>query len=552
MYKMTEKTSIRGHTISYNPETKNQDIDAALLERFDGKLDMQATLDDLHDPYLLADMDKAIERIKQAKTQNEKVIIFGDYDVDGVTSTALLVHLLTLLKFQVSYRLPHRVNDGYGLKKHFVDEAHELGVGLIITVDCGTRDIDVIKHAKELGVDVIITDHHAVPEVIPQEAVALINPKREDCEYPFKYLAGAGVAFKVVMALAKEYMDEEQYTNYIRNSIDIAAIGTVADCMSLVGENRIIVQEGLKQIRQSRSKGIRILLEEKLDIDIDADIFGFQIGPRINAAGRLDSPYKALNLLLNNSDGVYQTLSEIENLNEQRKFLTRQFSEEAFQKVNPQNNILFYHSPAIEHGIIGIVAGRLTEQFYKPSIVLKDEGDKLVGSCRSPEYFSIIEILDKYRDMFIAYGGHKQAAGFSIARENFGAFRNAITKELNAQDFSQYRKIIDVTKVVQLEELGFGFLRKVNQFKPFGLGNPKPLFLVEKFEYNTLSFLGQNSRDHIQFKTKHGYKIFGFGLGQYFEKIKKSKNIDIIFELSEDSWMGKKNLMLRVVDVVVR
>ncbi len=549
---MQQKTSIKWHFVTYDPAGKDRDIESVLFDRFNGVVKLDETIEDLHDPYLLKDMDIAVERIKQAKEKNQKIMIFWDYDVDGVTSTSLLMHFFKTAWFTASYRLPHRVKDGYGLKKYFVDEVKELGVELIITVDCGTRDIDVIKHAKACGVDIIVTDHHAVPEIIPEEAIAIINPKRPDCEYPFKNLAGAGVAFKLVCALAWEYMDEPRGSEYIRESIDIAAVGTVADCMSLTGENRIIVTEWLKQIRNSRSKWIRVLLEEKLDVDIDADIFGFQIWPRLNAAGRLDTPYKAVNLLLNNSDSVYQTISEIESLNEHRKFLTRQFTEEAMEKVNPKDNILFYYSPAIEHGIIWIVAGRLTEQFYRPSIVLKDEGEKLVASCRSPDFFSIIDILEKYKDMFIAFGWHKQAAGFSISRDKFGAFKSALTAELNAQDFSKHRKIVDITKIIQLEELWFGFLRKVNKFKPFGLWNPKPLFMVENLEYESVWILGKNSRDHIQFKTKHGYKIFGFGLGQYLEKIKKSNSIDIVFDVSEDSWMGKKNLMLKVVDVVVR
>ena len=512
---------------------------------------MDKTLKDLFDPYGMKDMDKAVARIKQAKENDEKIMIFWDYDVDWATSTSILMHFLKKIWIQVSYRLPHRVHDGYGLKNYFVDEIKEVGATLIITVDCGTKDIDVIKHAKSLWVDVIVTDHHAVPEVIPPEAVAIVNPKRNDCSYKNKNLAGAGVAFKLVHALVFEYFNEEESWEYIKETVDIAAIWTVADCMVLTGENRIIVKEWLQQLKRSRSRWIRTLIEDQINDDIDADIFGFTIGPRLNAAGRMDTPYKAVNLILNNSDGVDKVIADIEKLNEQRKFLTKQFNEEALGKINRDDNLLFYISPAIEHGIIWIVAGRLTEKFYKPSIVLKDEWDKLVASCRSPEYFSIIELLENYKDMFIGFGGHKQAAGFSISKEKFSEFKTKIINKANSIDFSKHKKTLQIDKVVKLEELGFGFLKKVNIYKPFWIGNTKPLFMVENLDYEKLEFLGKG-RDHLKFTTKHGYKILWFFMWDYYEEIKRSwKPVSIIFDLGEDTWMGRKSLVLKLVDVVV-
>jgi len=240
---MKQLQSIRGNTIIYSPESIDVSIEQIISERFSEEELRETTLADLHDPYLFCGMKEAVTRIKQAKENNERVIIFGDYDVDGVTSTSILMHLFKKLDFQVSYRVPHRVHDGYGMKTKFIDELAPLGVTLIITVDCGTRDVEVVKYAKEHGIDVIITDHHAVPEVIPEEAIAIINPKRKDCHYPFKDLSGAGVAYKLMMAVAKEYMEETAYQRYLQESIDIAAIGTVADCMILTGENRIIVRE---------------------------------------------------------------------------------------------------------------------------------------------------------------------------------------------------------------------------------------------------------------------------------------------------------------------
>jgi len=548
---MQEKISLKWNIIKYDETSLDHDISEILNKRFDDPSAIEWSMEDLHDPFLMKDMDKAVERILEAKEKDEKVMIFGDYDVDWVTSTSILMHFFKKIWLKASYRLPHRVNDGYGLKNYFVDECAELGVSLIVTVDCGTRDIWVVKHAKKMGVDIIVTDHHAVPDEIPDEAVAIINPKREDCEYPFKWLAWAGVAFKLMSALASKLFDTNEYDEYLRDSIDICAIWTVADCMTLTWENRIIVIEGLKQLKRSRSNGIRALIEDKINTDLDADVFGFVIWPRLNAAWRMDSPYKAVNLILNNWETLNKTLSEIEQLNEKRKFLTKQFVDEALEKVNPRDNIQFYYSTAIEHGIIWIVAGRLTEQFHKPSIVLKDEWEKLVASCRSPDYFSIVDILEKYKDYFIGFGWHKQAAGFSIKREKFWEFKSKVLVELNAMNFKKHRKEIVVDKLVELNELWFWFLKKINKVKPYGIGNKKPVFIIENLDYETVEILGKNSRDHLRFKTKHGYKIFGFWFWEYLDQIKKADKVDLIFDVSEDVWMGKKNLMLKVVDIVI-
>lgn len=549
---MQEKLSLKWNVIRYDRNTLNKNIEEVIDARFEnGEFMLDSSIDDLHDPYLLIDMDKAVARIKKAKENDEKVIIFWDYDVDWVTSTSILMHFFKKIWLQASYRIPHRVKDGYGMKSYFMDELSQLWVTLIITVDCWTRDIEVVKYAKTLWIDIIITDHHAVPDIIPEEAIAVINPKRPDCNYLYKNLAWAWVAFKLMQALAYEYMSKEEARAYIIESIDIAAIWTVADCMRLTGENRIIVMEWLKQIKKTRSLWLRKLLEDKLNDELDWDLFWFLIGPRINAAGRMDSAYKAVNLILNNTDSVYQTLSEIEKLNEERKYLTKEFSNDAINKVSKTDNLLFYISPAIEHGIIWIVAGRITEQFYKPCICLKDEWDTLVASCRSPEYHSIIETLDNYKDYFLRFGWHKQAAGFSISKEKFSEFKTKIINELNKKDFSKYKKELKIDKVVRLEELGFSFLSKVNKYKPFGIWNEKPLFLVENLSPEKIDFIW-NGRDHLRFTTKHWFKIFAFYMWDYYEEIKRSKkNVSLVFDLSEDTWNGNKNLMLKVVDIIL-
>ena len=549
---MFEQLSLKKNIIRYDENSIFEDINDILQKRFENwEFIIDWKFEDLHNPFELKDMQKAVDRIKEAKNKGERVMIFWDYDVDGVTSTSILMHFFRKIWLDASYRVPHRVKDWYWMKKYFIDEMATLSVNLIVTVDCWTKDLDVITHAKNLWIDVIVTDHHAVPDIISEDAVAVINPKRDDCNYMYKHLAWAWVAFKLVQALVYDFFDKKEAEKYLKSTIDIAAIWTVADCMRLTWENRIIVQEWLKQIRNSRSLWIKKLIWDKINEDLDADIFWFQIWPRLNAAWRMDSPYKAVNLLLNNSENIDKIISEIEQLNEKRKYFTKEFVEDALWRVNKEDNIIFYISPAIEHGIIWIVAWRITEQFHKPSIVLKDEWDKLVASCRSPEYFSIVDILDKYKDYFVTFWWHKQAAGFTITKEKFREFKTNILKEVNSLDFSENKRIVNIDKVIVLEEIWFSFLNKINKYKPFWLWNEKPIFLVKNFEYEKLEFLWK-WRDHLKFTTKHWFKIFAFFMWEFYEKIKKNKApINIVFDMSEDFWNGKKSIMLKVIDIIL-
>jgi len=547
---MQEKLSILWNRIILPTHSKESSIDDILSLRFDDLSILEKNMSDLHDPYLMCDMERAVARIKLAKENYEKVIIFGDYDVDWVTSTSILMHLFKTLGMLVSYRLPHRVHDWYGLKQKFIDELAPLWVTLIITVDCGSRDADIVTYAKSLWIDIIVTDHHHVPEAMPDDAVAFLNPNRPDCPYPYKWLAWAWVALKLMMAVSREYFDDAKYLQYLQETIDIAAVWTVADCMQLTWENRIIVAEWLKQIKNSRSRGLRRLIEDKIDEDLDADIFGFLIGPRLNAAGRMDTPYKAVNLILNNSDSLETTLREIEELNNLRKQKTLEFVESALERIDSSHNIIMYHSADISHGIIGIVAGRLTERFYKPSIVLIDEGEKLVASCRAPEYFSMVEILEQFKDSFITFGGHKQAAWFSILKTDFPEFQKNIIAEMNKRDFSVHKKELTVDKSIALDEIGFKLIASMNRFKPFGMGNKKPLFIIEWYVPEKISFLWKG-RDHLKFESRYGFKIFAFWLGEYYEELKKATVFDIVFDLSEDNWNGKRGIMIKIVDIVI-
>ncbi len=542
------KLSLKWNKVIFDENTKFLDIEEVLKNRFDN-FDLDKNIDDLYDPYLLPDMEKAVDRIKKAKENNEKVMIFWDYDVDWVTSTSILMHFFKKIGLTASYRLPNRITDWYWLKNYFIDEIHSLWVTLIITVDCWTKDIEIIKYAKSLGVDVIVTDHHAVPDEIPKEAIAIINPKRQDSLYPFSFLAWAWVAFKLMSALASEFLEKKEVKQYITQSIDIAAIWTVADCMPLIDENRIIVNEWLKQIKKTRFLGIKKLIEDKISSDLDADLFWFLIWPRLNAAWRLDTPYKAVNLILNNSESVEKTIEDIENINNKRKDLTKIFFQDALENIDSNNNIIFYDSDKIEHWIIWIVAWRITEMFFKPSIVLKREKDKLVASCRSPEYFSLVDYLEKYKSYFLHFWWHKQAAWFSISVDRFDDFKRDFTTQINWLDFSNNFKTLKVDKILNIKEFWFNLLDKIKKYKPYGIWNLKPVFMFEDFEVEKIDYLW-STKEHITIKNKYWISILWFWFWEYFYELKAKKTLNIIFDLMEDEWNWKKQLKAKIIDII--
>jgi single-stranded-DNA-specific exonuclease len=590
------------------------------------------SLSDLHDPFLMPDMEKAVDRILIAREKKERIVIFGDYDVDGVSSTAILVRFLSEIGCEVSYRLPHRVHDGYGLKRYFFDELRDKWVTLVITVDCGTRDIEPIRHAKSLGIDVIVTDHHAVPDIIPKEVVAIVNPKRKDSKYPFQNLAGAGVAFKlvhaIVIALNKDkqwnggsggetvsremtsekwwakqgeasFLPTEGFGTFSSKStdnrlweiyktltryIDFASLGTVADCMPITWENRTITALGLRQMQNSDSAGLRKFLEGRDDIEWNADIIGFQIGPRINAAGRMDTPLTALRWLLASEDRCDEFLSEMESWNETRKWTTEAQYERALAWVDTTKPILFFDADDLDHGIIGLVAGRLTELYGKPAIVMKNWHDhpltrrkwdeveislldpleintsenndwkKLsIGSCRAPEWCNLIEILDECRHFFVRYGWHRQAAGFTIETEQIPEFREAMWAAIATRhDIANLpKRTIEVECALAPSGMTLETLAIIDRFRPFGIGNRKPIFLLEDITITECRYLGKDE-SHLSLRCSEAPDV-----KMVYWKSREKKNllevgniVSLVVELSENEWQGKKSIQAVVRDLI--
>jgi single-stranded-DNA-specific exonuclease len=582
-------------------------------------------ISELHDPFLMPDMEKGVERILEAREKHERIVIFWDYDVDGVSSTAILVRFLTEIGCIVSYRLPHRVHDGYGLKSYFFDELAKKEVKLVITVDCGTRDIEPIKHAKSLGIDVIVTDHHAVPDIIPEEVIAILNPKRKDSLYPFRDLAGAGVAFKLLHGILIELwtLNLEPWTRIsetLMQYIDFAALGTVSDCMPIIWENRTITTLGLRQMTKSKSYWLRKFLEERENLkENDADIIGFQIGPRINAAGRMDTPMKALQWLLAGEQRADELFGELEYLNETRKWTTIGHFEKALEHIDTSKPILIYDAEDLEHGIIWLVAGKLTEMYNKPAIVLKNGSDhpltsrkwdtvtvdsktenwKLktenselsIASCRAPEWCDMIKLLDSCREYFIRYGGHRQAAGFTVETSRLEELKNALYQKMwEFHDVANLPKktiniecILDMSKDITLENISI-----IDRFRPFGIGNAKPLFLLKDETILECAPLGKEWK-HLQLRLASNPRIklvaWGWGeewrmrneewgiekkvsplskgvggissnpnipiLPDYTSLLQPGNIVSFIVELEKNEWNGKESVSIVVKELII-
>jgi single-stranded-DNA-specific exonuclease len=509
-------------------------------------------LSNAHNPFQLKDMKKAVERLQKAIQMKEKIMIFGDYDVDGVSATVLLYDLFKRIGANFAFTLPDREKDGYGLKKHFIHDFKEQSVDLIITVDCGTANLDEIQLANELGMEVIVTDHHDIPAELPK-AYALINPKQPECLYPNKDLSGSAVAYKLVCALTPYYMTAET-NNYLYRQLGIAALGLVSDCMKLTGENRILTYHGLKSLESGLHPGVNALLEEAgaLGKPITSTTIGFLIGPRINAAGRLDKPHHALELLLGNTAKV-DTLSQ---LNSKRQKVVEQFVNEAkeqFLKRGKIPNIIVVSSPDWNVGALGLIASKISETYHRPAIAMQEREGEWTASCRSLNDFDITAFLRKEAgELFINCGGHMLAGGFAIKPENVSELLRRIEENSgNYIDPDIFYGALDLECEINPSELTFETCHQISKLEPFGNGNPEPTLLLKNVQIESVREVGKN-KEHLQFPIKCGdkrFKAIAFRFGEHLDKIKPESVYDIAFNLEINEWNGYKNLQMRVVDM---
>ncbi|MCK9467210.1 MAG: single-stranded-DNA-specific exonuclease RecJ [Candidatus Absconditabacterales bacterium] len=501
------------------------------------------------DPMKLNDMSKAVDRIILALKNNEKIMIFGDYDVDGITSSFILFKFFTkFLKYRnISIMYPDRIEEGYGIKNLHLDEIKKKGVSLVITVDNGITNIQEAEYAKKIGLDMIITDHHKNLEKIP-DAIAVINPLIS-VNYNFKYLAGVGVAFKLLCALLDNTKNrsEKKKNDIFNYFLPIVAIGTVADIVSLTGENRLLVKKGLDLINKHRDQipeSLQGFLEYLNLKEVDTFHIGFVIGPRINAGGRIDSPYNSLNTLLFTGNKQLEALQKIDEINNDRKKLQEDAFKIAEEMLDLDQKILIAEHEDFHEGVVGIVSGKITEKYNKPSIVFKINKDKgiAVASLRGPEYFNIIEMLQKHSDLLERSGGHKQAGGLTILLDNLDEFKQNVEKycnEIISDD--DLGKILYIDTKIYSDEWNYQLIQGLENLAPFGEGNKEPQFLFENITVEKVEKVGKNGNGHMKIYGIFGDKKINFlfrGKGDMIKKINVDSKINIIGKIKKDDFNG--------------
>ncbi|EHO15191.1 single-stranded-DNA-specific exonuclease RecJ [Myroides odoratimimus] len=528
------------------------------IETFEAaKKFFRPSLEDLHDPFLMADMTEAVHRILTAIKNRESILVFGDYDVDGTASVALMYSYLKSLGAQVDTYIPDRYNEGYGISYQGIDHAITQGIHLIIALDCGIKSIEHIQYAKEKGVDFIICDHHLPGEIIP-DAVAVLDPKRADCLYPYKELCGCGVGFKLIQALntiqGLPFASIEHY-------LDLVATAIAADVVPITGENRVLAYYGLKVINESPRPGIKALMKlYDLATYTMTDIV-FKLAPKINAAGRIEHGNFTVDLLTEaTEEGANMTVEKIVNINEERKSLDQGITEEALKQIIDQKLInsksTVVYSPSWHKGVIGIVASRLIDTYYRPTIVFTDSGDYLAASARSVKNFDIYQALEKCSEHLIQFGGHMYAAGLTIKKENLEAFRQKFEEVVsNTIQETDLIPEIEIDAKIQFSEITDKFLRVLKQFEPFGPGNPSPSFLTKEVFDTGYAKLAGAKGEHLKVSFKQrrnpGYKFsaIGFNLGAQYENVKDKQHVDIIYSIEENNWRNKTTIQLQIKDL---
>lgn len=511
------------------------------------------SLNDLHDPFLMRDMDKAVARIETAIKNNERILIFGDYDVDGTTSVATLALFFQPFYPNIELYIPNRYTEGYGISNAGIDFAEEQNCSLIIALDCGIKSLDKVEYALAKNIDFIICDHHLPGEELPK-ASAVLDPKRADCNYPYKELSGCGVGFKLIQALALHFnLPQELYLNLI----DLVAVSIASDIVPITGENRVIAYHGLKKLNENPTHGLRHLIK-LLDLKRDLDISDvvFYIGPRINAAGRMEDAIQSVKLLISDDGEMNaQKAHNLQSLNKDRQEADRDITAQAlsFLTATPNNDLqksTVVFNAGWHKGVIGIVASRLTEHFYRPTIVLTQHEGKVTGSARSVKGFDLYEAVYACKEYLIQFGGHKFAAGLTMLPEQVENFKIAFEKVVSKTILpEQLIPEIEIDAELNFSDITFSFLKLIQQFAPFGPENMKPIFVSRKVKEAGGSRILKDR--HIKFNLKqNGVAMNGIGFDLVHKMdILKESEFDIVYQIEENEWQGKKSLQLMVKDI---
>ena len=525
------------------------------ISTFDeAKLFFRPDLNHLHDPWLMKDMQKAVDRIQIAIQQNQKILVFGDYDVDGTTSVATLYQFLLNLTHQVDYYIPHRYKEGYGVSKIGIDFAKENNFELIISVDCGIKSKELISYAKELGIDFIICDHHLPDDILPP-AEAILNAKQFDCKYPYKELCGCGVVFKLITALAQTYkLPSESYLQYL----DLVATAIAADIVPITDENRILAFFGVQKVNDNPSPGLKALMELAKQTGVmRITNLVFAVAPRINAAGRMDDAKKAVQLFIEKDYEkalAFGAILQQDNLD--RREADTNITEEALAQIENDSFHTSKKSSVVfkadwHKGVVGIVASRLIEKYYKPTVVLTQSGDVITGSARSVNGFNLYEALHACREHLLGYGGHFAAAGMTMdinALEGFKiAFENEVSKRITA---SQLTPEIIINAELPLDDISMQFYQIIAQMEPFGPENMRPLFIAKRVMDTGYSKLVKDI--HISFNVtqgKNSVRGIGYNMPAHISIVKSGNPFDIVFQLQLNEWQGNQSVQMQVIDI---
>ncbi|MGB7293032.1 MAG: single-stranded-DNA-specific exonuclease RecJ [Thermodesulfobacteriota bacterium] len=542
-------------SLEINPVTAQVLINRGIRNEVEGEQFLNSSLFDLPSPYLLKDMDKAVDRIRNAIERVEKIAIYGDYDVDGITSTAILYLFLKNLGANVIYYNPDRLKEGYGVNIDAIQKLKKEGVSLIISGDCGITAQDAVIEAKSLGIDFIITDHHEPSDVLP-EAAAILNPHQEGCIYPGKEIAGVGVVFNLIIALRRLLRDSgffESGEPNLGEYLDLVALGTVSDCASLRNVNRIFVKEGIKRLSNAKRLGIIALKEVSgTKSKVDAYDIGFKLGPRINASGRLSSASLAVELFISNDIKKARELASILNdENSKRQTIEGNIIRDIVDQIKTRPRVLKMNSlvlasPDWHQGVIGIVASKLVEIYKKPTVIISIQKEGIgKGSARSVEGVNIYDALSKCKDLFEEFGGHELAAGLNIRVEKIDEFRNRFERAVNDRFVDHTSKIL-IDGVLSLSDLTDSLVNELGLLSPFGIGNPEPIFIAKSVDVTSQRLLKDK---HLSLKlndNNHSCDAIWFNPK---EQLTLPNKIDVVFTPEHNEWNGKKSIQLKVKDV---
>ena len=512
---------------------------------------LEPTRNDFYDPFMMPDMEKAVNRILKAIENKEKVVIYGDYDVDGITSTTVLKKFLEERGLKTGYYIPNRLKEGYGLNIDSIKQIAEAETKLMITVDCGISGIEEIRYANSLGMDTIVTDHHEPIDILP-EAIAVVDAKRKDNKYPFNQLAGVGVVFKLIQAISQKLgINENEYLKYL----DIICRGTIADIVPLIDENRVIAKLGLKLVETGRNPALKSIIFSTGYKEINSSTISFGIAPRINACGRMGFAEEALKLFLSNNlkEVEMQTL-KLNEYNKERQDKEKNIFEEAVKKIQEgnelENNVIIISGKRWHHGVIGIVASKITEMYMKPSILLCEEDEICKGSGRSIPGLDLHEALCKTKEYLEKYGGHSMAIGLSLKKENLKEFKKKINEYVKSLNLFEQDQVFDIDMNINLKKLDINKIKDLKKLEPYGEANKVPLFSIKNLKIDSIRAISDGKHLKLRLKeNKYIIDAIGFNMGKLTEFYKLGEKVDILGNLEINSYGGNEEIQMNLKDI---